>query len=198
MKSELAITIGLFLLIAAVPYASATTSVSGPSIVANESTFTVTVGTDLASVEAAHINVTHPSNLTFETLRADPGGSFDFTRSQTGGNATTGWVDIILAKSDGFTGTPTFAEIDFTATGIGNCTIDVVSSRVNGAADGTESLTVEVIALPGDVNGDGKVNYRDLVGVIDNWGESDTIYDVDGSGTVGYSDLTFIVDHWTD
>ncbi len=60
-----------------------------------------------------------------------------------------------------------------------------------------DGLTVEVIALPGDVNGDGKVDYRDLVGVIDHWGESGTVYDVDGSGTVGYSDLVFIVDHWT-
>jgi len=196
MKKELAIAIGLVLLIASVPYATATTSVTGPSRVANESTFTVTIGTDLNTVEAAHVNITYPLDLTMDTTRADPERRFDLVESQTGGNATTGWVDIIMAKQDGFTGSPIFAEIEFTATKKGNYTINV-SAIINGAADSVESLTVEVIALPGDVNGDGKVNYLDLVGVIDHWGKSDTIFDVDGNGTVGYSDLTFIVNHWT-
>lgn len=196
MKKELLIAIGLVLLIASMPYASATTSVSGPSKVANESVFTVSVGTDLSLVEAAHVNITYPKDLTFDAVRADPGRRFDLVKDQTGGDATTGWVDIIFAKSDGCVGHPTFAELDFTATKKGNYTINV-SSIINGAADSVDGLTVEVIALPGDVNGDGKVDYRDLVGVIDHWGESGTVYNVGGSGTVGYSDLVFIVNHWT-
>ncbi len=196
MKKELAIAIGLVLLIASVPYVTATTSVAGPSRVAIDTNFTIEVKTNLTLVEAAHVNITYPSDLTLWTTRADPGRRFDLVKSQTGEDATTGWVDIIFAKSEGSTGSPTFAEMDFTATEEGNYTINV-SSIINGAADSVKSLTVEVIALSGDVNGDGKVNYQDLVGVVDHWGKSDTIYDVDGNGTVGYSDLVFIVDHWT-
>jgi len=51
--------------------------------------------------------------------------------------------------------------------------------------------------VPGDVTGDGKVDYKDLVGVIEYWEAIDTKYDVDRSGTVGYSDIAFILDHWT-
>ena len=51
--------------------------------------------------------------------------------------------------------------------------------------------------VPGDVTGDGRADYKDLVGVIEHWGAVDTKYDVDRSGAVGYSDIEFIVEHWT-
>jgi parallel beta-helix repeat protein len=51
--------------------------------------------------------------------------------------------------------------------------------------------------VPGDVTGDGRVDYNDLTEIIEYWGAVDTKYDVDRSGTVSYSDLMFTLDHWT-
>jgi parallel beta-helix repeat protein len=51
--------------------------------------------------------------------------------------------------------------------------------------------------VPGDVTGDGRVDYKDLTGIIEHLGAIDTKYDVDRNGEVSYSDLLFLVDHWT-
>jgi hypothetical protein len=65
--------------------------------------------------------------------------------------------------------------------------------------DDVVPLEVTVIAVPGDVNGDGIVNYLDIVMVIEHWGDpvSCPTCDVDRDGEVGYSDISFIVEHWT-
>jgi hypothetical protein len=70
---------------------------------------------------------------------------------------------------------------------------------INGVVDTVVTLEITVIAVPGDVNGDGIVNYRDIVEVIENWGDpvSCPMCDVDRDGNVGYSDISFIVEHWT-
>ena len=51
--------------------------------------------------------------------------------------------------------------------------------------------------VPGDVTGDGRADYKDLVGVIEHWGAVDIKYDVDRNGAVDYSDIVFILEHWT-
>lgn len=64
----------------------------------------------------------------------------------------------------------------------------------------TENLfyvKAEYVPVPGDVTGDGRADYGDLVEVIEHWEAIDTKYDVDRSGTVGYSDIAFIVEYWT-
>ena len=200
MKKEftIAISIGLVLLIASMPYASATTSVRGPYVggklqppdtVPLGSSFTIQVKTD-KTVEAAHVNVTFPSALIVDSIAENE--DFDLNRSQS----DTTWVDFIFAQKVIPLTEPALAEMVFTATEEGTHTINL-SSVINGAADTVEPLTITVIGVPGDVTGDGKVDYRDLAAVIEHWGEPDTKYDVDRSGTVGYSDITFILDHWT-
>ena len=199
MKKKIAISIGLVLLIASMPYASAITSVEGPYVgdvlqptdtVPLDSSFTVLVKTD-ETVDAAHVNITFPLGLKVEFLTLDPAVLFDFSMYQN----DTDWVDVIVAEELIPPVAPTLAEIGFTATQKGTYTIDL-SSVINGAVDDVAPLTITVIAVPGDANGDGSVDYRDLVAVIEHWGQPDNA-DVDGSGEVGYSDLTFIVDNWT-
>lgn len=200
MKKEFAISIGLglVLLIALMPYASATTSAVGPYVndklipsdtVPTNSRFTVQVKTD-RTVEAAHVNITFPLGLRVDTITENP--AFALHRNQS----STTWVDIIVAEKLAFPTAPTLAEIGFTATQEGNHTINI-SSVINGEADTVVNLTITVIAVPGDVTGDGRVDYRDIVEVIEHWGEQDTKYDVNRSGTVDYGDISFIVEHWT-
>jgi hypothetical protein len=60
---------------------------------------------------------------------------------------------------------------------------------------------VTVIAVPGDVDDNGIVNYWDIVEVIEHWGEDPLDpdncprCDVDRDGAIGYSDISFIVEH---
>lgn len=104
-------------------------------------------------------------------------------------------VDVIVTDERIPLIAPTLAEICFTATQEGNHTINI-SSVINGAVDDVAPLTITVIVVPGDANGDGSVDYRDLVAVVEHWGQADNA-DVDGSGTVGYDDIIFILDNWT-
>jgi len=112
----------------------------------------------------------------------------------------TGWVDVIVAEASGLpTGypvAPLLAEIGFLTTVNGTYTINLMST-INGVEDDVVNLSITVIAVPGDVNGDGIVNYWDIVEVIEHWGSTDPKYDVDRSGTADYGDISFIVEHWT-
>ena len=143
MKKKIAISIGLVLLIASMPYASATTSVEGPYVgdvlqptdtVPLDSSFTVLVKTD-ETVEAAHVNITFPLGLKVELITTDPGVLFDFSMYQNG----TDWVDVRVAEELIPPVAPTLAEIGFTATQKGTYTIDL-SSVINGAVDGVDPL----------------------------------------------------------
>jgi hypothetical protein len=211
MKKEIAIlgVAWLVLLITSVPYASATTSINGPFIpgefpplqpadtIPMNSLFVVNVTTNL-TVESAHINVTFPPGLILNTVRPDPLESFSFSRNQTG----TGWVDVIVAEAPdlptGYPEAPLLAEIGFVTTVNGTYTINI-TSVINSVVDDVVALDVTVIAVPGDVNNDEKVNYRDIVMVIENWGkpviECPTC-DVNRDGDIGYPDISFIVEHW--
>ena len=205
MKKEFAIAIGLglVLLIASMPYASATTSVEGPYVgdelkptdtVPLGSSFAVQVITDILSVEAAYVHITIPP-LQVDTITVDPISVFALAKYQSdsvGLEMIFAAVEPAQAPSN-----PLLATIGFTATQEGTHTIDL-SSVINGAPDTVESLTITVIAVPGDVTEDGIVDFVDLAEVIKHWGETDTKYDVDRSGTVGYSDVTFILNNWTE
>jgi hypothetical protein len=216
MKKEIAIlgVAGLVLLLISMPYASATTTINGPFIqgqvpplqpadsIPEDSPFVVQVTTDL-TVESAHINVTFPPELELNTVHPDPLVSFDFSRYQDGAlsnGAGGGWVDVIAAEAAEIPlpVAPLLAEIGFLTTVEGTYTISL-TSVINGVEDDVVPLEVTVIAVPGDVNGDGIVNYRDIVEVIEHWGDpvSCPTCDVDRDGDVGYSDISFILGHWT-
>lgn len=207
MKKEIAIlgVAGLVLLIISMPYASAITTINGPFIpgevpplqpadsIPEDSPFVVTVTTDL-TVESAHINVTFPPELLLNTVRPDPLVSFDFSRYQDG----IGWVDVIAAEAPEIPlpEAPLLVEIGFITTVAGTYTINLTST-INGEVDDVVPLEVTVIAVPGDVNGDGIVNYLDIVEVIEHWGDPDSCptCDVDRDEDVGYTDISFIVEH---
>jgi hypothetical protein len=74
-----------------------------------------------------------------------------------------------------------------------------LTSVINGEEDDVVPLEVTVIAVPGDVDDNGIVNYWDIVEVIEHWGENPLDNcprcDVDRDGAIGYSDISFIVEH---
>ena len=194
MKKEFAIVLvlGLALLIALMPHASATTSVEGPGTVPLGSSFGVTITSD-GVVEAAYVVVTFPPELEVESINVDPDSSFSYSDYQSG----TGSMHIIVAQEGPAPIRPTLAEINFNATGIGDLTISLTSTR-NGVVDDVVSLTVEV-TVPWDVNDDGVVNFLDVVAVIVHWGDpiSCPACDVDRDGNVDYSDLSLVLEHLT-
>ena len=203
MKKEFAIAIGLVLLIASMPYASATTIVDGPyvdavlqppDIIPIDSSFKVNVSTDILLVEAAYVNITIPPELQVDIITVDPRSVFALSRYQSDSDGL-GMIFAAAEAAQAANG-PLLASIVFTATQEGTYTIDL-SSVINGVADAVEPLTITVIAVPGDVTEDGIVDFRDLVAVIENWGGNDLTFDADGNGEVGYSDINYILAHWT-
>jgi hypothetical protein len=179
MKKEFAIVLGLALLIALMPYASATTSVEGPEIsVDPDSIFSYSnyqSGTGSVDIIVAQEG---PAPV-MPTLA-------EITFTAVGrGDHTINLSSVINGEEDD----------------VGSLTIEVTvpwdvnnDGVINGEEDDVGSLTIEV-TVPWDVNNDGVVNFLDLVEVITHWGESDTVYDVDRNGEVGYSDLSIVVEH---
>jgi hypothetical protein len=51
--------------------------------------------------------------------------------------------------------------------------------------------------MPGDLDGDGRVNGSDLLIVLSWWGSDDALADVDGNGFVDGGDILVILGAWT-
>ncbi|MHC5113223.1 MAG: hypothetical protein ACYTGP_02195 [Planctomycetota bacterium] len=60
-------------------------------------------------------------------------------------------------------------------------------------------VTMVAGAMPGDLNGDGVVNFADVLGTIAAWGpcEGECPADQDGDGVVGFGDVLFILANWS-
>jgi hypothetical protein len=71
-------------------------------------------------------------------------------------------------------------------------TVDIVGCRLN--ADGT----LGTVAVPGDVNGDGRVNGADLGAVLGTFGPASpgAPTDLDRNGVVDGADLGFVLGRW--
>ena len=52
-------------------------------------------------------------------------------------------------------------------------------------------------SIPGDINGDDRVNGLDLAQVLAQWGTANADADLDNDGTVGGPDLTILLAYWT-
>ena len=55
----------------------------------------------------------------------------------------------------------------------------------------------KIIGIPGDVNGDGKVNIDDIFFILGHWGEPGGPADANEDGTVNIDDIFFVLAHWT-
>ncbi len=102
--------------------------------------------------------------------------------------ANGGWFSKQFLISDFVPNTASF-RIRFISADIGD------GSIVESAVDNVRLLATECIddgpSCPGDVDGNGSVEFTDLVSLLSAWGSSCTgcPEDVDGSGTVEFSDL---------
>ena len=60
-------------------------------------------------------------------------------------------------------------------------------------------MTVDGPPTPGDTNGDGTVDFADVLAVIGSWGtcSGPCPMDLDADGEVSFSDLLAVLAHWT-
>ena len=74
----------------------------------------------------------------------------------------------------------------------------VVESAVDGFALTTLSCDDAPPAVPGDLNGDGDVDFDDLIGLLASWGPCGPPCpeDLDGNGQVEFSDLLTLLGNW--
>jgi hypothetical protein len=71
----------------------------------------------------------------------------------------------------------------------------------NGIYQGDGSACAEVNCLPepdcpADIDGDNAVNVSDLLMIIDQWGQTNSLADVNEDGIVNVSDLLIVIDNW--
>ena len=64
-------------------------------------------------------------------------------------------------------------------------------------APGNGSAYVFNLAIPGDVNGDGKVNIDDIFFILGHWGEPGGPADANEDGIVNIDDIFFVLAHWS-
>jgi len=76
--------------------------------------------------------------------------------------------------------------------------IDAIQFPLNSFDVAVAWLLPEPPPIPEDVNGDGVVNFADILSVIGAWGPcQDCPQDIDGNGVVGFAEILAIIGAWT-
>jgi len=144
--------------------------------------------TSLAS-SAAHVQYTHPFTLTSKV-------------SGTGKQAPTGAVSFVVdgqVTDVGILGSTEQASVVSNSLSTGSHTISALyNGDSNNAPSASPSVTVTIVSVPGDVNGDGVVNCLDLDLVKASFGKRagqagfNPNADVNHDGVVNILDLSFV------
>jgi len=73
--------------------------------------------------------------------------------------------------------------------------VDVVVSPGEGGVS-LPTFVLLIQACPGDVDGNGAVDFQDLLAILGAWGNAGGPEDVDGSGTVEFGDILAVLATW--
>ncbi|MHC5113703.1 MAG: M14 family zinc carboxypeptidase [Planctomycetota bacterium] len=122
-------------------------------------------------------------------LSDDDGGSWTLVESVPTGGA---WSTRTVRIADHVTPTAT-VRIRFSAT-------DNPSNSVTEAGvDAVHFFDLGCSAVPGDVNGDGVVNFGDVLQIIGAWGPcgAPCPEDLSGNGIVGFEDVLLVIGNWS-
>ena len=105
-------------------------------------------------------------------------------------DADGGWVESSFKLSDYFNSNGSLNRVKFTACDVGS------GSIVEAAVD---QFSTGICRIPGDLDGDERVNGQDLTLFLADWGNTEGgIGDINGDGTTNGADLTLILSYWTD
>ncbi|MBT8485184.1 MAG: S8 family serine peptidase [Phycisphaerales bacterium] len=128
-------------------------------------------------------------------ISGDDGGSWTLIESIAGGG--TMWTVVSHRIAD-FVTPSTQVRLRFTASDLPN------NSVTEAALDAFEISDLVCVdpGAPGDVNGDGAVDFTDLLALLAAWGDcpdppADCPADFDDSGTVDFNDLLVLLAAWT-
>jgi hypothetical protein len=93
------------------------------------------------------------------------------------------------------------AGVDLAGTGLASISYVRISNPPDGAGPLEIDAFSDVTAVPaGDVNGDGVVNFADILAVIGAWGAcppGDCPADLSGNGVVGFEDILLVISGWS-
>jgi len=147
----------------------------------------------------------------FPTLGYDDGGPYDATPGVVETNFTRP-IDPTITLGD-LLGLDLDAVRALYAGGGGGAGVDLAGTglasisyvRISNPADGAGPLEIDafsdVTPVPaGDANGDGIVNFADILAVIGAWGAcppGDCPADLSGNGSVGFEDVLLVIGGWT-
>lgn len=162
--------------------AAASVTVNAASTDTTKPTATITApvsGASIASGTATAISVNATDNVGVAKVEFYDGTTLLST-------ATTGTSGVYR-----YTWTPTVA-------GVHSLTAKAYDAAGNVATSAAVSVTITTTTtLPGDVNGDGRVNAIDLSSLISHDGQNYPAADFNKDGTVGSADMAILLSKWT-
>ena len=107
---------------------------------------------------------------------------------------TYGWTEFDVAPETGV--------LTVTTWGIEPYSNDELLADPGAVVARTPQVVQRFLVQPagaclGDVDGDGLVDFSDLVGVLAAWGTADPVADLNGDGTVDFTDLLAVLAGWS-
>lgn len=118
--------------------------------------------------------------------------------ASTDNQAVTGYRlsrnGAVVATTSG--STLSYADSGLTGSTTYSYTLVALDAAGNTSAVATLSAATQT-AIPGDINGDGRVNVTDLSILLSNWSTSNAGSDINKDGTVNIFDLSILLSRWT-
>ena len=161
-------------------------------------------GPVLSAVDIVHNTIFSPNNTGQTTLASDPHAAQVFTRTSPFGTSVSAQGQLVHLTFDTTNVPVGIYSLDLTNTQYGNTffthlTPQPPSGLVDTRVDPHVTNGDLVVAIPGDANLDGKVDFGDLVILGANYGKSGASFtsgDFNGDGVVNFADLVILAAHY--
>jgi hypothetical protein len=152
----------------------------------------------LTGVDIVHNTIFSSNNNGQITLQSNPHADEVFTHTQSSGSSVSAEGQLVHLTFD-TTGTPVgIYTLDLTGTQFGNTTFTTPTPPTDTVVNPHVTNGNVIVAIPGDANLSGKVDFADLVILAANYGHSGTFTsgDFNGDGVVNFKDLVILAAHY--